>query len=340
MRNAERGLRLGPRPLSPPAPSVFSIRARLAFSLIELMITVGLLSFIVLGLLAMFNQTQKVFRSSIAQTDVLESGRATAGLVARDLEQITPSGFPDILVNGGIYRATNFFVEPFPYVNDPYPEFRNPLPQELPGNAIPRTNVLQRFFFLTRLNQDWTGIGYEVLPDDANNCVGTLYRFATNNFPRTGPFTVSGAFVSLGNAIFLNGLPPTNLSRIADGVVHLRLRAYATSGALITTTNAANGFPLTNSYAVSPTGPYKTVSDTAVYYNNVDPLQAACYSTDKSVPAYVELELGVLEPQVLQKYRSIPVPTAQLQYLSNHAAEVHIFRQRIPIRNVDLSAYP
>jgi hypothetical protein len=59
-----------------------------------------------------------------------------------------------------------------------------------------------------------------------------------------------------------------------------------------------------------------------------------------AVPAYLELELGILEPQVLQKYRSIPLGPPARQYLSNHVAQVHIFRQRIPVRNVDLSAYP
>ena len=38
---------------------------RAAFSLIEIMITSALLSFIVLGLLAMFNQTQRAFRSGM-----------------------------------------------------------------------------------------------------------------------------------------------------------------------------------------------------------------------------------------------------------------------------------
>src|SRR5437899_453189 len=33
------------------------------FSLIEIMVTVGLLSFIILGLLVMFNQTQRAFRT-------------------------------------------------------------------------------------------------------------------------------------------------------------------------------------------------------------------------------------------------------------------------------------
>ena len=47
-----------------------------AFTLIEIMVTVALLSFIILGLMAMFHQTQRAFRNSITQTDVLEGARA------------------------------------------------------------------------------------------------------------------------------------------------------------------------------------------------------------------------------------------------------------------------
>jgi hypothetical protein len=43
------------------------------FSLIEIMVTVGLLTFIILGLLLMFNQTQRAFRTGMTQTDVLGS---------------------------------------------------------------------------------------------------------------------------------------------------------------------------------------------------------------------------------------------------------------------------
>src|SRR5437867_6593815 len=62
-----------------------------AFSLIEIMVTVALLSFIVLGLLAMFTQTKRAFTSSMTQTDVMESGRAVVEMIVRDLEQLTPS---------------------------------------------------------------------------------------------------------------------------------------------------------------------------------------------------------------------------------------------------------
>jgi hypothetical protein len=69
-----------------------------------------------------------------------------------------------------------------------------------------------------------------------------------------------------------------------------------------------------------------------------------CYFLGSAVPASIELEIGLLEPQILARYRAIgsanaALQSAQYQYLYNRAAQVHIFRQRIPIRNVDYTAY-
>jgi hypothetical protein len=315
----------------------FRLSGARAFSLIEIMVTVGLLSFIILGLLLMFNQTQRAFRSGLTQTDVLESGRATMDLLARELEQMSPSEAPDYIDSGLRRRATNFFVEPsttsFGYNSTAPFSWIKPLVQELPGNAQSRTNLIQRFFFLSKLNQDWIGTGYEVVPDDANQCVGTLYRYTETNNPRGDLLHLSSQFLPMSI---------TNRSRIADGIVHLRLRAYAANGRLITT-NYLTG---TNaSYQVRFGGPYTNVPNavaynSAAYSSSVDLRQASCYFMSNAVPAYLELELGLLEPQVLQKYRSIGLQAPALQYLSNRVAHVHIFRQRIPVRNVDLSAYP
>ena len=63
-----------------------------AFSLIEVMVAVTLMSVIVLGLLAMFSQTQRAFRTGITQVDVMEGGRAACELMAREMEQITATG--------------------------------------------------------------------------------------------------------------------------------------------------------------------------------------------------------------------------------------------------------
>jgi hypothetical protein len=312
------------------------------------MVTVGLLSIIVLGLLAMFNQTQRAFKTSMTQTDVLESGRATMDMVTRELEQMVPSDGPDfVLAAGGtVRRATNFFAELSP-------GFTAPLVQELVGSALPRSNTVQRFFFLTRLNQDLIGTAYQVLPEDATGVVGRLYRFSTTNV-RSANITVSSEILAAAQTAFLNnrnGLPIPGMitnqnsgrvvavNRIADGVVHLRTRAFARNGFLLMNTN--NAFlTVSNEFAVTPRGPYTNVQNTAVYRSALDSQQAACYFMSNAVPGYVEVELGILEPQILRRYRAIETPVAQRQYLTNHAAQVHLFRQHVPVRNVDFTAYP
>src|SRR5437879_197722 len=91
-----------------------------AFSLIEIMVAVALMSFIVLGLLAMFTQTQRAFRASMTQTDVLESGRIATDMIVRELGQMSASD-----------RAytTNFFAEASYWA-------REPLKQGLPGTKF------------------------------------------------------------------------------------------------------------------------------------------------------------------------------------------------------------
>jgi type II secretory pathway pseudopilin PulG len=282
-----------------------------AFTLIEILAAVTLMSIIVLGLLSMFNQTQRAFRGSMAQVDVLESGRLATDMLARELEQMTPSECPG--TNGT--HTINFFT----FVPSPGASML----QGLPGTTLQRTNILQGFFYLTRVNQDWIGTGYQVLTNDANAGVGTLYRFSATN--RSAPYVLSGA---VANA--LSG-PTANLSRIADGVVHLRLSAFAT-----------NGYPLT--YISGFTNAVFTNTVTSGYAgvrNSYAPSQDNCYFWSNAVPAYVELELGILESQTLERLRSLaPAPLwVQQQYFSNHVAQVHIFRQRVPVRNVDISAY-
>src|SRR5258708_17594521 len=75
------------------------------------MVTIALLSFIVLGLLAMFNQTQKAFRSSMTQVDLLEAGRAVTDMMARDIEQLVATEFTYVYQNGRLVPAVNFSAE-------------------------------------------------------------------------------------------------------------------------------------------------------------------------------------------------------------------------------------
>jgi Asp/Glu/hydantoin racemase len=111
---------------------------------------------------------------------------------------------------------------------------------------------------------------------------------------------------------------------------------------------ATNGFPV---YPTYPSGTNAAFSDaqalgtafniknTTAYWNAATPNIVDSYFLSNAVPAYVEVELGVLEPQILERYRSIGVPAAQRAYLEQHVAQVHLFRQRVAVRNVDFSAY-
>jgi hypothetical protein len=316
------------RPTSRPAcrglSSHASRIAHHAFSLVEILVTIGLLSFIILGLLAMFNQTQRAFRSSITQNDVLEGGRATMDLIGRDLVQMRPSEGPNYFQNGVWRQVTNFYA-------GISPQFLTPLVQELPGNTAPRTNMVQSFFFLSKANLDWFGTGYFVLADAPGSGVGTLYRFAMVNPSRYGSVTVVSNFITTS---------PGTYTRVADGIVHLRARAFAIDGSLITT-NPITG---TNGYSLTPAPPYHRVDHTVACVNAYDPSQSDCFFMSNAVPAYVEVELGMLEQRTLQHYRAIGNSTPalvaqQLQYLSNHCAQVHLFRQRFSIINVDPAAY-
>jgi hypothetical protein len=59
-----------------------------------------------------------------------------------------------------------------------------------------------------------------------------------------------------------------------------------------------------------------------------------------TLPASVEIEMGVLEDRTLQRAESlIPLASAQANYLAGAAGKVHVFRQRVSIPNVDPSAY-
>ena len=60
-------------------------RRQSAFSLVEIMVAVTLLALIVIGLISVFNHTQKALRGAHNQTDVLEGARATVDLVTRDI---------------------------------------------------------------------------------------------------------------------------------------------------------------------------------------------------------------------------------------------------------------
>jgi type II secretory pathway pseudopilin PulG len=287
-----------------------------AFSMVELLVAMTLLSLIVLVLMAVFSSTQQAFRASITQTDVLEGSRAAVDMIATDLRTMTPSDGASNWTNGPV----NFFTVDNSYSQSLYYQ---PLVQSLPGSptASQRVNVLNYFFLLGRNNQTWTAVGYAV---DATNTAPLypLYRFYGETNISVPPVTLYWNFV---NAI--NQSQWTNLSHVMDGVVHLVVRAYDN-----------NGVWLTNGYGFTQTNRPQNVWFAPPVLGEV-----GCYFFSNAVPAAVELELGVLEDRTLQRAESLPNVSpawAQSNYLSQQSSHVHLFRQRVTIPNVDPSAYP
>ena len=288
-----------------------------AFTLVEVLVVVVLMSFIILALMAVFNSTQSAFRSSITQTDVLEGGRAAMGLMKSDLESMSPSF-------GVSNSAVNFSTVVVTGTN-------TPLVQSLAGSGYLRTNVLEEFFILTRQNTTWTGVGY-LVDLTSTNYLNPLYRFSISTNVAADPRVLFNIFLTNLPAYTGVSISPANpsMSHLMDGVVHLTVRAYD-----------PNGYWMTNlpTYYYDPVfGQMTNDLSKNVWFSGPAWGEVGFYMYSNTLPASVEIQLGMLEDRTLQRAQSISGLT-QSNYLAQHAGQVHLFRQRIPIRNVDPSAY-
>jgi hypothetical protein len=262
-----------------------------AFSLLEILVAVGLLSVIILGLLSMFYQTEKAFRFGTRQVDVLESGRAVTELLVRELQEITSAHDTNVI---NLFASTNFA----------------PVIQPRPG--APQYNYLQDYYFVTKRNDLWTGVAYFVEP--VTNAawprpggVGSLYRY-TNSVPGMFPDALTNLY---NNYQIAQSVFPKDWHRISDNIIHLRVIPYDRNGIIYT------NLPSLLQYAF----PYQIAPDA--------PLPEDRY---EFMPAFVDLEVGILEPRALERYVSISDPGRAAQFLTNQADKVHLFRQRIPVR--------
>src|SRR5688572_27206089 len=116
-----------------------------------------------LGLLAMFHQTQRAFRLGSTQVDVAEAGRATMQVLAGELKQMVPS--PEASIPGLSTANT--------YGNGVIVPFWRPAPTE------PLEASLKELFFVTRENDQWVARGYFVEALTPLGGAGTLYQFST-----------------------------------------------------------------------------------------------------------------------------------------------------------------
>lgn len=301
---------------------------RAAFSLIEILVVVALMSVIILGLTAMFSQVQKTFRAGLTQTDVLAAGRLASDMLSRELEQITPAyQIRTDLDSPGF--SPNFYAQ-IPYDANIYASM---FAQPLPGNTIQRTNLIHDLFFLSKQNQYWVAIGYFVRVNDAQTGalslsplgIGNLYRFETNVHVLSTSRTVTNLFKEFSLARFNE----SRAAKVAEGVVNFKVRTFNTNGAWIVTNLNLNILG-TNTPTRYPADKVGGEVELYAFQSN-------------AVPGSVELELGILEDKTWQKFKTLPSfgprPTAQERYLLNQVGRVHLFRQRVDVRNLDSAAY-
>ena len=67
-----------------------------AFTILELLVAVSVMTLIIYVLYALFNQTQMALRKNASQVDVNEGGRAAMEMIVRELSQMEVSGYPAI----------------------------------------------------------------------------------------------------------------------------------------------------------------------------------------------------------------------------------------------------
>ncbi|MCS7338283.1 MAG: prepilin-type N-terminal cleavage/methylation domain-containing protein [Verrucomicrobiae bacterium] len=294
-----------------------------AFSLVEVMVAVTILTVITVGLLMMFNQTQRAFRGSLTQTDVTQSARIVGEVIASELAQAQPAG---------ISNAVNFLVR--------VPS--GPFFQKLPSSAgiVVRTNVCQDVFFLVCENRQWTALGYRVFPTNAG--AAALYRFSTNLLSRPPARLGPSIGAALGTFLYANpATAPGHFRRMADGVVHFRIRALGTEYL----TNAQTGMVVWTNHGVWLTRPITNEQGAVIVAVRPDDFNRTTGEYNytffnNALPMLVELELGIVEAPTLERMRALAnSPGAAAQFLAERPQAVHLYRQLLRIRSADAEPY-
>ena len=322
---------------------------QIGFSLIEVLLAVSIMSVIVFGLFSMFNQTQKALLATSKQVDILGSGRAAIEVLVEDIQKAEAPGLPVFSLEsisaqrphmqGTIDRAYSY----------------RPVVQKLVDNYTLRTNVLQNVFFLTRSNLNWVAKGYffspttnfTANPDTQSLGFGTLFRFSSvnvdlaanniedrfrpnrrmnegllRNFWDHYEFIQSVAPRDANNRIFNLSVSP-----LIEGVVHFNLQPIDSDGRPM---RYYTDFENTANQVINRK--YGNTVLEREEFNNEPLLSQTRYRFfGDALPAFMELEIGVLDPEVLARVKSMPNPQAARQFLQDRPEAVHLFRRMIPL---------
>jgi hypothetical protein len=220
----------------------------------------------------------------------------------------------------GLAGATNFYAH----------SLGLPFAQSLPGptnDLNRRINFQQELFFTSRFNKQGSGIGYRVVP--TNGVVGSLYRYAEdvpNAFLTSN--LLSSNFFRFANTNALATDHLRGFQRVTDGVVHFRVTAFDSLGQPIDPRYYPTNRATNRRYPEDWYYP-----DVFMMCRSHDAPPSYAF-TNFAVPASVEIELGILEPYILDRYRSMTNNrTVASNYLARQAARVQVFQQRIPVRS-------
>jgi type II secretory pathway component PulJ len=270
-------------------------------TVLEMLVSTTLLVFIMVGLTAMFVQTQKAFQAGTKQAGVTDVGGTVADMIASDLAQLSDARNTNIVNLYFGWDPVNYTVQS--------------------NSGFVRTNQAQEIFMLVRTNGQWEGIGYGV----SNNYTGgagggTLYRFSMQT---NAPLLDNSLFNNFMSNVVSQTFNSNNCHRIADGVIHLKIYAYDQLGNENTNELVFGDYNTNIGYFTYP------LSGGASNY---------VYASSNDLPASIQLEVGVLEPDTYAQARALSgivdgsgAPTSEITFLSKAVANVHLFRQEIPI---------
>jgi prepilin-type N-terminal cleavage/methylation domain-containing protein len=323
--------------------------SRFGFSLIEVLLAVSIMTVIVFGLFSMFNQTQKALRATAKQVDILGSGRAAIEVLVEDIQAAEA---PDLPLLSELTITTTELPHMLGTLERTY-EYE-PVIQQLVDGSL-RTNMLQNVFFLTRSNLNWVAKGYFfsptanfVAPNNTRSLgFGTLFRFSSVNADLTAANIrdryqpqrrlnhqlLGNLWDQYNNVLNASPLVVTNqvfnlnVSPLIEGIIHFKLQPIDSDGRpmLYTTNFTALNQSVNFSYPKTILEREKTGA------GDILEGQTRFRFFEDAIPAYIELELGVLDPEVLARVKSMPNLNVARQYLQDKPGAVHLFRRMIPI---------
>ena len=319
-----------------------------AFTLLELLVAVSVMTLVIYVLYALFDQTQMALRKNAAQVDVNEGGRAAMEMIVRELSQMEVSGYPAItnlqtkVISPG---STSFFSRVTPgnkalflaYQSDAMPPVEDAWAKEQGF----RTNILQDFTFTSRGDSGFFVTSYRVI--DVANGIGTLARCRINGTLPVPPPKDQARYNKTERFNFFFFEPIVNATNrvfeaVADGVIHLRITPYDQLGrplghgsryydplGLNLERRGAAGQAL---FLIDTNRPV----DGTLMQDRYAQSQAQFYG---ALPSYFDVEMAVLEPQIVKQARALPeVARVQTNFLGRQIGKVTLFRQWVPIRDM------